>query len=59
MPRCRGVKIEELSITQLQNHLNEESFTFRELIQCCLKRVEIINPRIKAVIESVDKVSDP
>ena len=52
MPRCRGVDIEELSITQLQNHLNEKSFTSRELIQCYLTRIEMINPRIKAVIET-------
>lgn len=52
MPRCRGVDIEELSITQLQNHLKGKSFTSRELAQCYLKRIEMINPRIKAVIET-------
>ena len=52
MPRCRAVDIEELSITQLQKHLEGKSFTSRELTQCYLKRIEMVNPRIKAVIET-------
>lgn len=51
MPRCRGIDIEELSIRQLQDHLNKKAFTARELVQCYLKRIELVNPRIKAVIE--------
>ncbi len=51
MPRCRGIDVEELSIAQLQDHMEERSFTSRELAQCYLKRIEMINPRIKAVIE--------
>ena len=52
MPRCCGVNIEELSITQIQVHLEGKSFTSRELAQCYLKRIEMVNPRIKAVIET-------
>lgn len=52
MPRCHGVDIEELSISQLQNHLERNSFTSKELVQCYLKRIELVNPRIKAVIET-------
>ncbi|KAI1116097.1 amidase signature domain-containing protein [Nemania sp. NC0429] len=52
MPRCNGVDIEELSISQLQNHLERKSFTSKELAQCYLKRIELVNPRIKAVIET-------
>jgi amidase len=52
MPRCRGIDIEELSIAQLQDHMEEKSFTSRELTQCYLKRIEMVNPRIKAVIET-------
>ncbi|KAI1148039.1 amidase signature domain-containing protein [Nemania diffusa] len=52
MPRCRGVDIEELSITQLQNHLERRSFTSKELVQCYLKRIELVNPHVKAVIET-------
>ncbi|KAI0903826.1 amidase signature domain-containing protein [Ustulina deusta] len=52
MPRCRGVSIEELSITQLQNHLEGKSFTSRDLVQCYLKRVELVNPHVRAVIET-------
>jgi amidase len=52
MPRCRGVDVEELSITQLQTHLENKSFTCTELTRCYLKRIEMINPRIKAVIET-------
>jgi amidase len=58
MPRCRGVDIEELSITQLQDHLERSSFTSRELAQCYLKRIEMVNPRIKAVIETNPDVLD-
>ncbi|TGJ87847.1 hypothetical protein E0Z10_g940 [Xylaria hypoxylon] len=52
MPQCRGVDIEELSISQLQNHLESKSFTSEELVQCYLKRIELVNPHIKAVIET-------
>ncbi|KAF2749742.1 amidase signature enzyme [Sporormia fimetaria CBS 119925] len=52
MPRCRGVDIEELTIAQLQEHLEQRSFTTRELTDCYLRRIELVNPRIKAVIET-------
>ncbi|KAF1832859.1 amidase family protein [Decorospora gaudefroyi] len=52
MPLCRGVDIEELSIAQLQSHLERQSFTCRELAQCYLERIEKVDPRIKAVIET-------
>ena len=52
MPRCRGVNIEELSITQIVDHLEKQSFTSRELTQCYLKRIELVNPRRKAIIET-------
>lgn len=61
MPQCRGVDIEELSITQLQEHLAGNSFTSKELAKCYLKRIEMVNPRVKAVIEtnpSVLKIAD-
>lgn len=52
MPRCRGVDIEELSIGQIQDHLERKSFTSRDLTECYLKRIATINPQIKAVIET-------
>jgi amidase len=52
MPKCRGIGIEELSISQLQEHLNKADFTSRELTECYLKRIELLNPRVKAVIET-------
>lgn len=52
MPKCRGIDIEELSIKQLRDHLSTERFTSKDLTQCYLKRIEMINPRIKAVIET-------
>ena len=52
MPRCRGVDIEELSIKQLRRYLSAQSFTCKELIQCYLKRIELVNPRLKAIIET-------
>jgi amidase len=52
MPKCRGIDIEELSISQLQEHLSKAAFTSRELTECYLKRIELLNPRVKAVIET-------
>lgn len=52
MPSCQGVNIEELSIREIQAHLEGKSFTSQELTRCYLKRIEMINPRIKAVIET-------
>src|SRR5277367_3701833 len=52
MPKCRGIDIEERSISQLQDYLSNSSFTSRELTQCYLKRIELLNPRLKAVIET-------
>jgi amidase len=52
MPRCRGVDIEELSIMQIREHLSQGTFTSKELTQCYLKRIELVNPRLKAVIET-------
>ncbi len=52
MPQCRGIDIEELSIKQLRDHLNNASFTSKELTHCYLKRIEMVNPLIKAVIET-------
>ncbi|KAK5630596.1 hypothetical protein RRF57_006311 [Xylaria bambusicola] len=52
MPLCCGVSIEELSIAQLQCHLAKGSFTSRDLTQCYLTRIELVNPHIRAVIET-------
>ncbi|KAJ8065173.1 hypothetical protein OCU04_005885 [Sclerotinia nivalis] len=52
MPRCHGIDIEECSISQLQDHLSKATFTSKELVQCYLRRIELINPRIKAIIET-------
>ena len=52
MPLCRGVDVEELTISRLQQHLRTASFTSHELTECYLKRIEVLNPYIKAVIET-------
>ena len=52
MPRRRGIDIEECSISQLQDYLSNEAFTSRELVQCYLHRIELVNPHVKAVIET-------
>ncbi|RMZ81636.1 hypothetical protein DV737_g2349, partial [Chaetothyriales sp. CBS 132003] len=52
MPRCWGVDIEELTISQLQSHLESKAFTAKDLTECYLKRIELLNPHIKAVIET-------
>ena len=52
MPRCRGIEIEECSISQLQDYLSKAAFTSKELVQCYLHRIELVNPYVKAVIET-------
>lgn len=52
MPQCRGVDIEECSISQLQDYLSKSAFTSRDLTGCYLRRIELVNPRVKAVIET-------
>jgi len=52
MPRCRGIEIEECSISQLQDYLSKAAFTSTELTRCYLRRIELVNPRVKAVIET-------
>lgn len=58
MPLCRGIDIEECSIPQLQQYLSSSAFTSKELAQCYLQRIELINPRLKAVIETNPDVLD-
>ncbi|KAI0426056.1 amidase signature domain-containing protein [Xylaria sp. FL1042] len=52
MPLCCGQNVEELSITQLQDHFKKGSFNSRDLVRCYLKRIEYINKHIRAVIET-------
>jgi amidase len=52
MPTCRGVEIEECSILQLQDYLSKSAFTTTELIQCYFQRIELLNPRVRALIET-------
>jgi amidase len=52
MPSCGEIQIEECSISQLQDYFNKEAFTSKELVQCYLHRIELVNPRVKAVIET-------
>jgi len=52
MPRCRGIEIEECSISQLQDYQSKAAFTSKELVQCYLRRIELVNPYVKAVIET-------
>ncbi|KAN0090491.1 amidase family protein [Hyaloscypha variabilis] len=51
MPKCHGIDIEECSISELQDYLRNAAFTTTELVQCYLRRIEMVNPRLKAVIE--------
>ncbi|KAG9230498.1 amidase [Amylocarpus encephaloides] len=50
--KCRGVDIEECSISQLQKYLSKGTFTSRDLTQCYLQKITRINPRLRAVIET-------
>ncbi|KAL2071773.1 hypothetical protein VTL71DRAFT_13008 [Oculimacula yallundae] len=52
MPRCRGVDVEEMSIMQLQESLTKALFTSQDLVQCYLRRIELVNSHVKAVTET-------
>ncbi|KAH8602431.1 amidase signature domain-containing protein [Bisporella sp. PMI_857] len=52
MPRCCGIDIEDCSILQLQDYFGKDVFSSRDLVQCYLERIELINPRLKAIIET-------
>lgn len=52
MPLCRGADIQDLTISELQTHLEEGSFTSHDLVECYLKRIGLLNPFLKAVIET-------
>ncbi|KAJ2981359.1 hypothetical protein NUW58_g527 [Xylaria curta] len=51
MPRCKGVDIEDASISQLQDWLQDGKFTATDLTECYLERTRRINGVLKAVIE--------
>ncbi|KAI0021251.1 amidase [Xylariomycetidae sp. FL0641] len=51
MPLCRGIKIEEATISQLQHWLEEGKFTARDLTDCYLERTRRLNGVLRAVIE--------
>ena len=52
MPLCQGIDIEDFTISQIQHHLAQGSFTSKDLTKCYLERIAILNPHIKAVIEN-------
>ncbi|RYC54355.1 hypothetical protein CHU98_g11855 [Xylaria longipes] len=51
MPPCKGLDIEEASITQLQQWLQVGRFTSADLAECYLERTKRVNGVLKAVIE--------
>ncbi|KAI0100849.1 amidase [Nemania sp. FL0031] len=51
MPPCRGVNIEDVSIGQLQQWLQDGRFTAVDLAECYLERTRRLNGVLKAVLE--------
>lgn len=49
MPRCRDCDIEEASIKQLQQWLEEGAFSSWDLTSCYLARIERLNNRLRLV----------
>lgn len=47
MPDCRGVDIEEISISRLQKCLTERKFSARDLTATYLQRIEGLNSVLK------------
>ncbi|WEW57143.1 amidase [Emydomyces testavorans] len=51
MPTCRGIDMEEMSISQLQQCLTEGKFSARDLTATYLLRIERLNLVLKAIVE--------
>lgn len=49
MPTCRGVDVRDLSIAQLQAHMESGAFSASDLTACYLERVKRVNPILKCV----------
>lgn len=48
MPRCCDIDIEEVSIQQLQTYMSEDRIKGADLVQCYLKRIELVNTFTKS-----------
>ncbi|KAI3317443.1 amidase [Xylariaceae sp. AK1471] len=51
MPLCKGLNIEDVSINQLQQWLQDDKFTATDLAECYLERTRKLNGVLRAVIE--------
>ena len=51
MPLCHGINIEEATILNLQQHLQQKHFSVEGLTECYLSRISQVNPYTKSVIE--------
>jgi amidase len=51
MPTCRGITLEEATISQLQIHLSNGALTSQELLKCYLKRIWQVDEYINSVLE--------
>ncbi|KAH7309742.1 amidase signature domain-containing protein [Stachybotrys elegans] len=51
MPLCKGVKIEDASIVELQQWLTEGQLTSQDLVECYLARIEKTNEYLHSISE--------
>ena len=47
MPTCLGVDIRDLSISELQRHMETGTFSAKDLTTCYLERIRRVNPILK------------
>lgn len=52
MPLCCGIKIENVTIQQLQEYMVSGQISSTDLTKCYLRRIELVNPYIKLEITS-------
>jgi hypothetical protein len=51
MQTCRGVKLEEATIDQLQSYMNNRTLTSAQLLRCYLGRIRQVDEYINSIIE--------
>jgi amidase len=47
IPLCKGINIEDASISQLQQWLRDDKFTARDLTKCYLERIRRLDGVLK------------
>lgn len=58
MPKCEGIVLEEATIDQLQGYMSDGTITSVKLLGCYLRRAEVVDGCINAIMELNPDVHD-